>query len=165
MGRLRRALEEHAQTVVELQDRERAQESQLFSLECDLAEKQEELLSWIKMDSFVCQACDTPNEVDARESPASCQMCGEVYVKDADRATWDAEASIGALELVVAGMEDRLAGAWRGGGTSASECRALRIKLEEQEGLVEAMRGQERRWKKDRAELERGLASRDVEAS
>ena len=123
VSKLQQALAEQKEAVAELQEKEKTQESQLLSLECDLAEKEEELLSWIKMDHFVCRACDTPNEVDARECPASCQLCGEIYVSDPDKAVWDTQASLQHLEQLVGGMEDQLV-------SLAEACGTLQMKLE-----------------------------------
>jgi hypothetical protein len=56
----------------------------IVELEGDMSQMQQELESWVKMESFVCEGCQCPNEIDAR-LPMMCEMCGALNKGDVER--------------------------------------------------------------------------------
>jgi hypothetical protein len=64
----------------------------IVELEGDMSQMQQELESWVKMESFVCEECQCPNEIDAR-LPMMCEMCGALNKGDVERLQQRIEVS------------------------------------------------------------------------
>jgi hypothetical protein len=64
----------------------------IVELEGDMSQMQQELESWVKMESFVCEECQCPNEIDAR-LPMMCEMCGALNKGDVEKLQQRIEVS------------------------------------------------------------------------
>ena len=73
-------VEKFEQWLEEVMERKRSsdlneRDLRIMGLESDMSGMQEELESWVKMETFVCEQGRCPNEIDARLS-MMCEMCG-----------------------------------------------------------------------------------------